>query len=118
MIRIREIDRVDFNMSPVQQMCVELSRLPDVEESPSRFGTHRNPAWSVDGREFAHLHADDLLDLRLPRDVQARLRDDPKAHFRGGASEWLEFEFHTVEDVAHLAALAQEAWAATRKAPK
>ena len=105
-------------MSPVQQLRVELSRLPDVEESPSRFGTHRNPAWSVCGREFAHLHADDLLDLRLPRVVQARLRDDPKAHFRSDASEWLEFEFHTIEDVAHLASLAREAWAATRKARK
>jgi hypothetical protein len=105
-------------MTPVQQLRVELSRLPDVDESPSRFGTHRNPAWSVDGREFAHLHADDLLDLRLPRVIQARLRDDPKAHFRSGASEWLEFEFHTAEDVAHLAALAREAWAATRKARK
>jgi len=103
-------------MSPVQQLRMELSRFPDVEQSPSRFGSHRNPAWSVSGREFAHLHADDLLDLRLPRPLQARLRADPRAHFRGGVSEWLEFEFHTSEDVAHLTALAREAWAAARQA--
>lgn len=102
-------------MSPVQQLRVELSRLPDVEQSQSRFGSHRNPAWSVSGREFAHLHADDLLDLRLPRAIQARLGADPRAHFRSGVSEWLEFEFHTPEDVAHLAALAREAWAAARQ---
>ena len=37
-------------------------------------GSHRNPAWSVSGREFAHLHTDDLIDLRLPRAIQAGLR--------------------------------------------
>jgi hypothetical protein len=102
-------------MSPVERLCVELSRLPDVEQLPSRFGSHRNPAWSVAGREFAHLHSDDLLDLRLPRPIQASLRNDPRAHFRNTASEWLEFEFHTPEDVTHLATLAREAWAAAKK---
>ena len=101
-------------MNPVEQLRITLSRLPDVEQSPSRFGSHRNPAWSVSGREFAHLHADHLLDLRLPRRVQAGLRSDPKAHFRKSASVWLELEFRTREDVAHLEALAREAWAAAR----
>jgi Family of unknown function (DUF5519) len=104
-----------MNMSPVQQLRIELSRLPDVKQSPSRFGSHRNLAWSVSGREFAHLHADDLLDLRLPRAVQAQHRADPKAHFRGAASEWLEFEFHTMDDVAELAKLVRAAWAAAKK---
>ena len=102
-------------MSPIEQLRKVLSELPDVEQSPSRFGSHRNPAWSVSGREFAHLHADDLLDLRLPRQIQAGLRSDPKAHFRDAASEWVEFEFHTTEHVAQLAALAYEAWAAAKK---
>jgi hypothetical protein len=103
-------------MSPVEQLRQALSELPDVVQSPSRFGSHRNPAWSVSGREFAHLHAEDLLDLRLPRQIQAGLRSDPKAHFRSAASEWLEFEFHTREDVSHLAALAREAWVAAKNA--
>jgi len=103
-------------MSPVQQLRMELSRLTDVEQSPSQFGSHQNPAWSVSGREFAHLHADDLLDLRLPRAIQAGLRTDPNAHFRNSTSEWVEFEFHTAEDVAHLAMLAREAWAAAKGA--
>ena len=60
--------------------------------------------------------ADDLLDLRLPRAIQKTLRSDPKAHFRNSVSEWLEFEFHTVKDVAHLVTLAREAWAAAREA--
>jgi hypothetical protein len=90
--------------------------LTEVEQSPSKFGSHQHPAWSVSGREFAHLHADDLLDLRLPRAFQKALRTDPKAHFRKSKSEWLEFEFHTMEDVAHLVMLAREAWAAAREA--
>ena len=105
-------------MSPSAQLRDALSALPDVTEGPSRFGSHRNHAWSVAGREFAHLHADDLVDLRLPHPIQAGLRADPRAHFRKAASEWLEFEFHTAEDVTHLSTLAREAWAAARSSPK
>jgi len=102
-------------VSPVEQLRIALSALPDIEQRPSRFGTHRNPAWTTAGQEFAHLHADDLLDLRLPRALQAELRDDPRAHFRSGRSQWLELEFHTPDDVVHLAALARKAWAAARQ---
>lgn len=103
-------------MSPAEQLRIALSSLPEVEQSPSRFGSRRNPAWSVAGREFAHLHADDVIDLRLPRAIQARLRSDSKAHFRKGTSEWLEIEFHSDADVAHIASLAREAWAAAKAA--
>jgi hypothetical protein len=85
-----------------------------VRPTRSRFGAADRPAWCVDGREFAHLHADDLLDLRLPAVAQARVRDDPRAHFRAARSAWLEFEFHDAQDVADLVALAREAWAAAR----
>ena len=97
------------------QLCQALSALPDTEQKPSRFGSHKNTAWSVRGREFAHLHADDLLDLRLPRAAQRNLRSDPRARFRKSASEWIELEFHTAEDVAHIAELAREAWTAARR---
>src|SRR4030095_8178581 len=105
-------------MSPVDQLRVALSGLPDVDQSPSRFGSRRNPAWSVYGREVAHLDADELLDFTVPRAIQAGLRSDPKAHFRKATSEWVEFEFHTKDDVAHLAVLAREAWAAARVSRK
>lgn len=106
------------NSSLVDQLRAVLSGLPDVEQSISRFGSRRNPAWSVAGREFAHLHADNLLDLRLPRTVQASLRADPNAHFRKSKSEWLELEFHTVDDLSRLAALARLAYTAASEAPK
>ena len=99
-------------MSPVEQLRQALSALPEVQQLPSRFGNHRNVAWFVRGHEFAHLHSDVLLDLRLPLSVQAGLRSDPKARFRHSPSAWLEFEFHTAEDVQQLAMLARDAWAA------
>jgi len=102
-------------MSALALLHAALSGLPGVEQGVTRFGSRRNAAWSVAGREFAHLHADDLLDLRLPRSVQSGLRADPRAHFRKGASEWLEFEFHTEADATQLAALARQAWAAASK---
>ena len=105
-------------MSPVEQLRAGLADLPDVTQSASHFGARGNPAWSIAGREFAHLHADDVLDLRLPPALQSGLRAEPKARFRKGRSEWLELEFHTVEDVARLAALARVAHAAVREAKK
>jgi hypothetical protein len=103
-------------MSPVEQLRAALAGLPEVKESSSRFGAHGHQAWFVCGREFAHLHADDLLDIRLPRAIQSGLRGDPRARFRKSRSEWLEFEFHTSEDVTHVVALAREAWAAAKEA--
>ena len=99
-------------MSPTKQLRVALSALPDVVHTRSRFGDH--PAWRVAGREFAHLHSESLLDLRLPRVIQASLREDPRAHFRRHASAWLELEFHTERDVADLVALARRALAAAK----
>ncbi len=106
--------RHDNTVSPTDQLRQALSALPETEQMASRFGSHENAAWVVRGREFAHLHADHLLDLRLPRAAQASLRSDPKAHFRKSASDWVELEFHTAEDVAHIAELAREAWTAAR----
>lgn len=101
-------------MAPVHELAVQILALPGVKQATSRFGSRDRPAWSVLGKEFAHLHADDLLDLKLPRKIQAALKDDPRAHFRKSASAWLEFEFHTSEEVHRLMALVREAWASVR----
>jgi len=97
------------------QLRAGLSALPDVAQAPSRVGSERNPAWFVAGREFAHLHSNLLLDLRLPPSLQTRLRNDPRAHFRRRSSAWLELEFHTARDVADLLDLARQAAAATKR---
>ena len=86
-----------------------LSKVPGVESGSSRIGSSNNRAWRIAGREFAHLHSPSLIDLRLPRPLQAELRSDPRAHFRTGRSEWIELEFHSRTDVMAIAALAVKA---------
>jgi hypothetical protein len=103
-------------MRPTEQLLAALNGLPGSKRARSRFGATGRLAWHVAGREFAHLHADDLVDLRLPREVQARFKSDPLAHFRASRSEWLEFEFHSEADVQRVIAVAREAWAAAAKA--
>lgn len=101
-------------MSLIESLIFALRALPGVEQKPSRFGKAGRLAWWINGREFAHLHADDLLDLRLPAQVQRRLRNHPGAHFRSARSEWLEFEFHSEEEVVELVRLALEAMTANK----
>jgi hypothetical protein len=55
-----------------------------------------------------------LLDLRLPRAAQLRLRTDPRARFRARASQWIEMEFHSERDVSDILVFAKEAAAAAR----
>jgi hypothetical protein len=105
-------------MSPNELLRTGLSALPGVEFTRSSFGSGKNPAWRVEGREFAHLHSDALLDLRLPRAIQSRLRGDSRARFRAGRSEWLELEFHSEQDVSDLLALAREAVVSLRSDKK
>jgi len=101
-------------MDTVDELCAALSAIPGVDDRRSRFGSGGNRAWRIAGREFAHLHSASRIDLRLPRPVQARLRSDPRAHFRAGRSDWLELEFHSRSDVSEIVTLAHEAVAAAR----
>src|SRR4051794_8950561 len=86
-------------MHPSDVLALAMRALPEVEQARSRFSRAGLPAWCVKGREFAHLHALDRLDLRLPGDVQQRARQDPRARFRRSRSAWVEFEFHDQHDV-------------------
>ena len=97
------------------QLTAQINALPGVREGTSRVGRSGKTAWFVSGREFAHLHADDLLDLRLPRELQESLRGDPRAHFRKSRSEWLELEFHDAEDIEFLVSLVRHARAAAKR---
>ena len=101
-------------MKATHRLSGLLDAIPGVASGKSRFGSSRK-AWSIDGREFAHLHSDSILDLRLPRKLQAALRGDRHARFRTSASEWVELEFRSATDVAEVAALAAKAARANRK---
>jgi hypothetical protein len=105
-------------MDTTSELSAALSAIPGVEVGRSRFGSGSNSAWRVAGREFAHLHSQSRIDLRLPASLQSTLRGHPLAHFRSGKSEWIELEFHSPADVTMVAALAREAAAAVRGTSK
>ncbi|MGE4143275.1 MAG: luciferase family protein [Planctomycetota bacterium] len=67
--------------------------LPEASEAPSRFGGALAFQRVTGGRarEFAHLHGDDELDLRLPPAAQRALREDPDARPRASRSPWIAY---------------------------
>jgi len=58
-------------------------------EAPSRYKD--DLAYWVEGREIAHLEADNVLDLRLTRAVIREFEDDPRVG-RRGSSDWVTLE--------------------------
>ncbi len=111
---LRAARRPESVMNVTDELVAALSKIPGVESGRSRIGSGTNRAWRIAGYEFAHLHSPSLIDLRLPRPLQAELRSDPRAHFRTGRSQWIELEFHSRTDVMAIAALARKAAAATQ----
>src|SRR5437899_13023187 len=93
--------RRQSTVNTTDRLCAALAAIPEAEVGTSRFGSGDNPAWSIAGREFAHLHSASRIDLRLPRSLRAKLRSAPRAHFRKGRSEWLEFEFNSPADITN-----------------
>jgi hypothetical protein len=86
-----------------------LAALPGLEEGTTRFGNGSGAAWRVGGREVAHLHAPDRIDVRVPRGDQRDLYDDPRASFRPRTSDWVELTVEAPEDVDLVCALVRRA---------
>ena len=84
-----------------------LTALPGVTSGKSQVGP--GPAWFIAGREFAHFHHGNVVDLRLPRQLQKTLRGDARVRFRKSASDWVEIEFQRPDDVRWVAELASQA---------
>lgn len=61
------------------------------------------PAVWVGKREVAHIDSDDVLDIRLTRDVirseRAALKADPRVTLRRSSSDWLEFAVSSEDDL-------------------
>src|SRR5262249_26927517 len=76
------------------------------------------PALWVDGREFAHLHRDGHLDLRLTRAAirkhRERIDGDGRMR-RRGSGDWIEVELSGRTDVPALLELVLEAIRANRR---
>lgn len=74
------------------------------------------PAVWVGRREVAHIDSDDVLDIRLTRDVIRSERDalkaDPRVTLRWSSSDWLEFAVSSEDDLATAGDLVVRAVAA------
>ncbi len=103
--------------SPIDSLVRSVLRMPAVEEHPSQFGPA--PAYWVEGREFLHVDADGMLDLRLTRALyrehRARLRDDARVATRGG--DWIQIAIKTKADAGFALELIGLAAAANRRKP-
>ena len=82
-----------------------LRQLPDVEERRSQFA--EIPAFWIDGREFLHLHGDEV-EIRLTQKLISRL-DEPRAAQRSRSSDWLIVNAGEEKLVLELARAALEA---------
>jgi hypothetical protein len=77
--------------------------LPDVEEHPSQFS--ERDAFFIGGREIAHFHDDDVIDIRVGKNA-------------GSRRDWIEVPFKGARDVETIAELAATAHAANATAGK
>jgi hypothetical protein len=79
-------------------------RLPGVSPARHRFGGF---GFIREGREFAHVHGNGLLDLRLTRERAAEIvaagRAEP--HHVFGPSAWISFQLRTLDDCGPALAL-------------
>ncbi|MEA3207536.1 MAG: hypothetical protein QOE70_593 [Chthoniobacter sp.] len=79
-------------------------RLPGVSPARHRFGGF---GFLHEGREFAHLHGNGLLDLKLTRERAAEIVAAGRAqpHHVFGPSAWISFQLRTPHDGAPALAL-------------
>lgn len=93
-----------------------VAAMPGTSEGRSRFSDAL--AFWVSGHEFAHFHGSTRLDIRLPRERQKLLHGDPRATFREGRSEWMEWHIRTEEDLAATIELLRTAHTAALQGPR
>ena len=90
------------------QLLDELSCIEGVEDKPSPVAG--GTALFYFGKEFAHFHNDNELDLRLTKSViQAQGLTHPSHSIhhptRSPTSPWIEVRFSAPKDIAHVAGL-------------
>lgn len=88
----------------------KIDRFAGVARGVSRLGEAGNVAWFVEGKEFAHLHAEDLVDLRVPRSVQRSVKGEPAVILRDHPSDWMEVQLRSEADVKLAVELARHGW--------
>jgi len=92
----------------IERLEAAALRLPDVERSSHRFG---GLGFVRNGREFAHVHGNGLLDVKLTSGRATELvslrRAEP--HHVFGLSAWISFWLRTPADCEHAVDLLAEA---------
>ena len=81
--------------------------LPGISRASHRFG---GIGFVRDGKEFAHVHGNGLLDVKLNRKRASELVAAGRAvpHHVFGQSSWISFWLYTLEDCGHAIALVEE----------
>ena len=79
-------------------LAEELAAYDLFQERPTQFGKRDRKAWYVHNREVVHIHSDGWIDIKLPREIRAKLRGDERAKPRAN-SDWVEFLLSQEEDV-------------------
>ena len=70
----------------MNELLARLAELPDVEQRPSQF--HGEPAFWINGREFAHTNGDEWIEIRLTGKLINRLEDE-RVLRRSRTSDWV-----------------------------
>jgi hypothetical protein len=95
-----------------QELLRQLHQIEGLEAKPSQVAG--GTALFYKGREFAHFHHDNEIDLRLTKKVinSLGLSHPPRstAHpARSASSPWLEVRFNTSDEVSHVTMLVRHA---------
>lgn len=98
----------------------ELRKIEGMIESPGTYYTDEDAFW-VNGKEVAHFHGDDAIELRLTKKKisaqRTRLKTDERVELPKSSSDWLIVRFGSPRDVALVIELAEIAAAAHRAPP-
>jgi pectate lyase len=104
-------------MDLTDRLASGLLSLPGVEERKSRFGPHT--AFFIGSREFAHVHRDGEIDVRLTRRLiterRDSLQDDSRVSMRRG-SDWITVSYSSSADVPFAVELGRSAYQANQSA--
>jgi hypothetical protein len=88
-------------VSALADFTARAARIRGLAARPSQFGSHP-PAWWLGRREIAHAHRGHL-EVRLTRQVMARMRGDLEADarvdYRRPGSDWVRLQLRTSNDV-------------------
>jgi hypothetical protein len=103
-------DSLAWNIAAVDgpsRLRARLALVHGISEAISRFGRDVRLAWRAGAREIAHLHAADIIDVRVPATLQRQWRGDPRVMPRRRRSDWIECRFKTHSDIEFAAMLVE-----------